>query len=381
MGVLVTALVWAVFVGIALWLPIRGGPVGFGVFVLTMAVNEVPLVLLVVFALSVTVGLADPSVREGPAAAGIAVSCVVALALIWLQVRARTTRPALEAALADELGPDWRKSIVPPPARPTGTRSPWLAGIFLPFQRRTRGVERIRNLPYAPGGRTHLLDLYRRRGDESARPILIHLHGGGFVQGNKSRESVVLLNQLASNGWVCLSANYRLRAQSRFPNPVIDTKRVITWARAHAAEYGADPTQIFLVGGSAGGHLALSAALTANDPRYQPGFEDTETSVHGAVALYGYLGTLSSDAGSSPASLARRDAPPILIIHGARDTAVLPEGPRSVAATLRAESQSPVVYAELPDTQHDFDFFASVRARVTAQAVEDFLAWTRTTAC
>ena len=67
----------------------------------------------------------------------------------------------------------------------------------------------------------------------------------------------------------------------------------------------------------------------------------------------------------------------MLIVHGARDTAIPPAGPRSVVAALRAVSNAPVVYAELPSTQHDFDFFASVRARVAANAVESFLDWAR----
>lgn len=137
-------------------------------------------------------------------------------------------------------------------------------------------------------------------------PVLIHLHGGGFVQGGKSREGVVLLNRLAAHGWLCVSANYRLR---------------------RARDYGADPALEFLVGSSA----------------------------------------------SSPASLAHRAAPPLLILHGRSDTAIPPHGPRAVAATLRSVSASPVVYVELPDTQHDFDVFASVRARLAARAVEQFL--------
>ena len=205
------------------------------------------------------------------------------------------------------------------------------------------------------------------------RPVLIHLHGGGFVQGGKSREGVTMLNRLADHGWLCVSANYGLRSQGTFPQSLVDAKRVIAWVRAHAGDLRADPDQIFLAGGSAGGHLAISAALTAGDARFQPGFEQADTSVAGAVALYGYLGPLSSDPASAPAGLARPDAPPILIVHGARDTAVPPVGPRVVAASLRAVSSSPVVYAEMPATQHAFDLFASVRARVVATAVEAFL--------
>jgi len=377
LGLLVTVAIWALFVATTLWFPFRRGPVGFAVFVLTMACNEIPSVLLVVFVVSVAAILGDASAEDGMTVVALALACLVALGLVWLQVRARSVRPAFEAALSEGLGSDWRASIRAEFADAPETTAPWLRGILVPFQRHTATVERLRDVPYGPGGRAHLLDIYRRKDRSTARPVVIHLHGGGFVQGGKSRESVTLLNQLADHGWFCVSANYGLRSQGAFPQSLVDTKRVIAWVRAHAGEYGADMDQIFLVGGSAGGHLALSAALTASDPRFQPGFEQADTRVAGAVTLYGYLGSRSADAASSPAGLARPDAPPILIVHGAKDTAIPFAGPRSVAASLRSVSRSPVVYAELPDTQHDFDFFASVRARLAANAIEAFLGWAR----
>jgi acetyl esterase/lipase len=376
-GLLVTAVIWALFVAMAVWFPFRRGPLGFAVFALTMACNEIPLILLVVFVASVVASLGDAATDSSAALAALGVALLVALGFAWLQVRARRVSPAFEAALSADLSPEWRATIRLEFRIPLLPTTPWLRGILLPFERHSRTVERVRNIPYAPGGRAHLLDIYRRKESGIGRPILIHLHSGGFVQGGKSREGITLLNQLADHGWLCVSANYSLRSEGVFPHSLVDTKRVIAWARAHAGEYGADPEQIFLAGGSAGGHLAISAALTAGDPRFQPGFEQVDTRVCAAVVMYGYLGPRSADAASSPASLARPDAPPILILHGAKDTAVPPAGARSVAASLRSVSRSAVVYAELPDTQHGFDFLASVRARTAANAVEAFLGWVR----
>ena len=64
-------------------------------------------------------------------------------------------------------------------------------------------------------------------------------------------------------------------------------KRAIAWIREHVAEYGGDPDFIVVTGGSAGGHLRALAALTANEPEYQPGFEDADTTVQAAVPYYG----------------------------------------------------------------------------------------------
>ncbi|WP_020578291.1 alpha/beta hydrolase [Actinopolymorpha alba] len=378
MGLLTTAGIWALFVATTLWFPARRGPLGFAVYVVTVACNEIPLVLLAVFAGSiVAIGVSGEGFEGGAATAALVLAILVSLGMVWLQIRARTVRPAMETALAAGLGAAWRSSIRPELLAALTPSEPWLRGILLPFQRHWRTVERERSVPYGPGGRAHFLDTYRRRDREAAGPVMIHLHAGGFVQGNKSRESVALLNQLADHGWFCVSANYRLRSQGGFPASLVDTKRVIAWVRAYASEHHVDDAQIFLMGNSAGGHLAVSAALTAGDPQYQPGFEQADTSVAGVVAIYSYLGPRGSDPASAPVNLARPDAPPILIMHGAKDTAIPPAGPRSVSASLRSASTSPVVYAELTDTQHGFDLFASVRARIASNFAEEFLAWVR----
>ena len=87
---------------------------------------------------------------------------------------------------------------------------------------------------------------------------------------------------LAAQGWVCVAINYRLAPRDPFPAHIVDVKRAIAWIREHIAEYGGDPSYLAITGGSAGGHLAALAALTPNDPAYQPGFEDADTSRAGA---------------------------------------------------------------------------------------------------
>lgn len=378
MGLLVTVVIWAAFVATALWIPFGRGSLGFVVYILTMACNEIPLILSVVFVASVAATLTDTPPEESQlTAVALGLALLVVLGLVWLQVRARSVRPAFESALTTTLGTDWRARIPSESGGPFRREAVWSSGILLPFQRHRRTVERVRNVPYAVGGRAHLLDIYRRKDrDTDQQPVLIHLHSGGFVSGGKSRESVALLNQLADHGWFCVSANYALRAAGAFPESLVDTKRVIAWVRAHSREHGTDSGRIFLVGASAGGHLAISAALTARTPRFQPGFDDADTSVAGAVSLYGYLGARGADPASAPVNLARPNAPPLLIVHGSKDTSLPFEVARTVADSLRSVSESPVVYVELPDTQHGFDLFASVRARFAADAVESFLEWT-----
>lgn len=362
----------------AMWPPFRRGCLGFACFLLAMAVSEVPLVFLVVIAASILLQtLSSPT--DTLAWLSYPLFTFVLFGLVWLQVRARTARRMLERALAEGLGQDWHATITPALRRRPRTSTPWVAGILRPFQRHRRDVLRLRNQSYGPHGRANLLDIYRGCDDSTGRPILIHLHGGGFIQGNKSREGVTLLNQLAADGWLCVSANYRLGTAAAHPHPLVDTKRVIAWVRAHAVEYGADPGQVFMVGSSAGAYLAAMAALTANDPGLQPGFEDAETSVSAVVSLYGYLGPRTADSASSPTAQINAGAPPFLVVEGGNDTSGLPQGlARTFADGLRRVSDSPVIHAVLPGAQHDFDFFASVRARVVADEIESFLDWIRT---
>jgi acetyl esterase/lipase len=127
--------------------------------------------------------------------------------------------------------------------------------------------------------------------------------------------------------------------------------------REHGHEYGADPTVVFVAGSSAGGHLAALAALTPNDPAFQPGFEGADTSVTAAICLYGYYGRLDANqvVPSSPQAYVRTDAPPFFVAHGEKDTVVLVEDARRFVARLRSTSSNPVVYAELAGAQHTFD--------------------------
>jgi acetyl esterase/lipase len=237
----------------------------------------------------------------------------------------------------------------------------------------------VANISYGGAGAHNLLDVYRHRSHPSGSPTLIHLHGGAFVGGAKSREARPLLYRLASQGWLCVSANYRLSPDATFPDHLVDVKKVIAWVREHGPDYGADPGTVFVAGSSAGGHLASLAALTANDPLFQPGFEGADTSVTAAISLYGYYGPLDADERppSTPLAYVGPGAPPFFVAHGDLDMHVPVEGARLFVDRLRSTSQSPVVYAELPGGQHTFDLVHSLRFEAVVNAIEGFAAWVR----
>jgi acetyl esterase/lipase len=298
--------------------------------------------------------LALGSVRLGSPAglAVLALAVPTACGLALITWRGFQSGPAVARALTRDLGV---RGVV-------GRRLP-ARTVLWPVPLGGRGVQRIANLGYGPAGRRNRLDLYRRRSCPAGAPVLVHFHGGHFRTGSKSREARALFYRLASQGWVCISADYRLRRAGRFPASLIDAKRVIAWIREHASEYGADPSLLVVAGDSAGAHLASMAALTANDPLFQPGFEHADTSVSAAVCLYGYYGTREPGGSvpSSPDAYIRPDSPPFLVVHGDNDTLVPAAGAQRFADGLRSVSRSPVVYVQLPGAQHAFDLLHSVR--------------------
>jgi acetyl esterase/lipase len=205
-------------------------------------------------------------------------------------------------------------------------------------------------------------------------PVLIHFHGGHFQIGRKSREARPLLYRLASEGWLCISANYRLRAAGRFPNSLIDAKTVIAWARTHAAEHGADPSLIVVAGGSAGGHLASMAALTPNHPAFQPAGADVDTTVAAAICLYGYYGRRTSgEPASSPEDYLTSEAPPFLVAHGDNDNQIDVSHADHFVKEARRAAAAPVVYFRLPGAQHSFDLFRSLRFDRVVDGIVAFL--------
>ena len=341
--------------------------------------NEVPFLFLYI-----VIGSNLPTVLDGNLDApsqwlSLALAVLTSAGLIVVACRSLRTGAVVERAMVDGLGPRWRSELDPVLAGGLRRHLPWARILFLPWMFGRRDVERVANVAYGESGTSNLLDVYRHRSHPSGAPTLIYLHGGGFHWGRKNREARPLLYHLASQGWTCISANYHLAPPAdAFPDNLIDVKKIIAWVRAHGHLYGADPDTIFLVGASAGAHLTATAALTANDPTFQPGFEDVDTSITAGIGLYGYYGSLTDDEDLPSTPLAYgRDAPPFFVIHGDHDTYTPPVGARGLVEHFREVSSNPILYAELPGAQHSFDLFHSVRFETVINGIEAFAACVR----
>jgi acetyl esterase/lipase len=304
---------------------------------------------------------------------------------------------ALRSALGDEF-----------PELPQSGRTIDWKRVALPFPIRVPGVEKIANIEFARAAGVDLqLDVYRPVAAPSEQqrgaPVLLQIHGGGWVMGDKREQALPLMYQMSSRGWICVSANYRLSPHATFPDHLIDCKRALAWIREHIADYGGDPDFVVVTGGSAGGHLAALVALTANDAEYQPGFESVDTRVQACVPFYGVYDftnrnqTLRNDGLSnvlerqvmkgalseipeaydraSPIARVHSDAPSFFAIHGDSDTLVPVGEAREFVRALAEKSRQPVAYAEIPGAQHAFELFPSARTLSVNESVGAFLEW------
>ena len=377
-GYLTAVVIVALYTVLVLRAPRR--PVGLAraTFLMTHWVNEYPFIALVALTASTAIVLAQGDLTSAGGWASLGVAVVTALGLLYVIRRAWSAGPVVADALAQQLEGTWRAGDRGPTGPPRLSPGRVLRDVVVPFPVRPRAVRRISNVAYGDAGKRNLMDLYRRRdAPADPGPVLIHFHGGHFQVGRKSREARPLLYRLANEGWLCISANYRLRAAGRFPNSLLDAKAVIAWARTHAAEHGADPSLIVVAGGSAGGHLAAMAALTPNHPAFQPD-GDVDTTVAAAICLYGYYGRRTSgEPPSSPQDYVTREAPPFLIAAGNNDNQIDVSHADQFVERLRGISAAPVVYFRLPGAQHAFDLFRSLRFDQVVDGIVAFLERTR----
>lgn len=119
------------------------------------------------------------------------------------------------------------------------------------------------------------------------------------------------------------------------------------------------------------------AALTPNDPRLQPGFEDRDTTITAVICQGGYYGSVATKiaAPSSPMAYIGKNAPPFFVVHGDRDNIVPVEQARGFVKQLREKTSSPVVYIELPYATHTIDLFHSLRSQAIFHGIKAFTTW------
>lgn len=146
------------------------------------------------------------------------------------------------------------------------------------------------DIRYANNNDQQFLDLYLPPEAKNEKvPLLVHIHGGGWMAGDKRDMQVSMYFGLLNQGYALASINYRLSGEASFPDPLMDCKAAIRFLKAQASKYGIDAARVAVCGGSAGAHLALMIALTPNVATLEDlsmGNSSYGTDVRCAIAAY-----------------------------------------------------------------------------------------------
>jgi acetyl esterase/lipase len=208
------------------------------------------------------------------------------------------------------------------------------------------GYRRHANLAYGEDSQ-HRLDVYVPDAVAAApRPVVVFWHGGRWRFGDKADYRFVGA-ALAASGYMAVLPNYRHYPQVKMPGFMDDAARAALWAAAHVSEFGGDDQRVYLMGHSAGAHLA---ALLVLDPRFFAATLRPAPPIAGVIGLSGpydflplkeaadqdMFGPPENYPLSQPINFVRSDAPPMLLLHGTDDTTVMPKNSRNLAAALTA---------------------------------------------
>ena len=232
-----------------------------------------------------------------------------------------------------------------------------LLDALVPKDSASRRIDR--GLRFGPHAR-HYLDLYAPRSGPGPWPVLLFVYGGGWDSGRRQEYSFAG-RALAALGFLVAIADYRIVPEVQFPAFVDDAGLAASWLIDNAASFGGDPTRIFVVGHSAGAHIAVTLALAP----HRFGAPALAGRLEGAVGLAGPYDFYPFDVKQSirafegipdpeqsqPINLVTPSAPPMFLGHGDLDTTVGPYHTVRLAKKLR-EAGVPVVERQYPTLGH-----------------------------
>ena len=251
------------------------------------------------------------------------------------------------------------------------------------------GVKMERDISYVPNGdEAQKLDLYLpEKPAEHPLPLIVHIHGGGWMGGNKFPCPVV---GMVSKGYAVASVEYRFSQKAKFPAQIQDCQAAIRWLRANSKPHNIDPERVGVVGGSAGGHLSALVGTAGGKKAFAPigGNEEQSDRVQAVCDIFGpaNFSTVMQQADDdknvrnifkfnspsdpysqligvslegnqektdavSPEHYVSQDNPPMLILHGTHDALVPLAQSEEFAAALK-ETGVEVWLQKLPGSGH-----------------------------
>lgn len=226
--------------------------------------------------------------------------------------------------------------------------------------------------------------------DEFRKPVpaILLIHGGGWKKGDKAdRREREIGTAMAKEGYAVFSINYLLNQRENpdgtgkmvrlaWPQNLHDCKSALRYIRKHAARYGVDPSEIAVMGGSAGGSLAMLIGATGGVHKLNQGglYAEEDNHVKCIINLYGipeiigqwkhaFAGPTKAETDqnsldASAMTYFSAQSPPILVVHGTADAVVSVQVSRDLATRLK-EIGMDCTYVEIPDAPHTFGLQAA----------------------
>lgn len=275
------------------------------------------------------------------------------------------------------------------------------------------GVTAHRNLSYVTNGHERQkLDLYVPEKAGDPVPIIVWIHGGAWMSGDKNG-CPPLNSGYIPRGYAAASLDYRLSGDAIFPAQIEDCKAAIRWLRAHAKEYNLDPTRIGVWGSSAGGHLVALLGTTGETREFDVGENlDQSSAVQAVSDFFGPTDVLQMDAHAVPGARLKHDpanspesrliggsiqenkdqaarvnpityltknAAPHLIVHGDQDPTVPHHQSELLFAALKKASV-PVRFHTIKGAEHGRGFAGKEISEMVAAFFDHRLLGKKTTA-
>ena len=196
-------------------------------------------------------------------------------------------------------GAQRRPSRSPPNPTPPTWGSWWRLTRAIPL--RSRAVQATRNIDYwGDGTARHRLDVYRSRlAPPEKAPVMVYIHGGAWVIGDKREQGKPMMYELVARGWVCVAINYRLSPKATWPDHIVDAKRAVAGSRSTSPRTAATPPSSRSAGARPAATCArcwLSARATPPSSRDS---RSVDTSVQACVPFYGVMDLTRSPEGSA----------------------------------------------------------------------------------
>jgi len=243
-------------------------------------------------------------------------------------------------------------------------------------------VKEYKDIVYKTIDSTNLkLDIYHSKDLIEKAPLLLFIHGGAWKKGDK-HDYLLYLIDYAKKGYVTATVQYRFTDKAKFPAQLLDVNDAVIWLKQNADQYHIDSKNVAVIGGSAGGHLAMMVGYTSDIPEFNEDENSLVSSkVQAVVNLYGpsdltteyareqgsvkrLLGKLYNDAPeyyvkASPSTYITKDDPPTLIFQGTIDELVPFSQSDSLNEKLKRTGVS-VEYHKLEGWPHTMDLEVEV---------------------